>query len=64
MRTKTQPTVENDRRAYRGYLLQRSPFDGLWRVSKGGFVVTTQETLIECQDGIDAILGEPEGGRS
>ena len=47
--------TERDHEAYRGYSLTRSPFDGLVRVSKDGFVIFTAEDFKAAKAAVDEV---------
>ena len=47
--------VERDHEAYKGYSLTKSPFDGLWRVTKDGFHICTAESIRVAKAAIDEV---------
>ena len=47
--------ADRDHEAYKGYSLTKSPFDGLWRVTKDGFHICTAENVQAAKDAVDEV---------
>ena len=48
-------TADRDHEVYGGYSLTKSPFDGLWRVTKDGFNICTAESVQAAKAAVDEV---------